>query len=237
MTIGKIIEAVRFCIDEEAQNGSNLAYANDKTRMDGIIKDKIGDALRWVCLNAPVELLSGTDTYNSSTPVPTGIIVDSTGTFTASGTTYKYIAMTGRSNGYGRIVTGSDFVRLARVRINGWHRAVINPFAEDSDEYLQLFDNYGATGTVDRPQAAMINKNIKEIEVWPVTENDTVEISYVANIPDSTINTSSDSNNVALPPNARTSFIYYLAFLLLSAYGDARAPRMLEIAKMSLSRQ
>ena len=212
MTIGKIIEAVRFCIDEEAQNGSNLAYANDKTRMDGIIKDKIGDALRWVCLNAPVELLSGTDTYNSSTPVPTGIIVDSTGTFTASGTTYKYIAMTGRSNGYGRIVTGSDFVRLARVRINGWHRAVINPFAEDSDEYLQLFDNYGATGTVDRPQAAMINKNIKEIEVWP-------------------------SNNVALPPNARTSFIYYLAFLLLSAYGDARSTRMLEIAKMSLSRQ
>lgn len=237
MTIGKIIEAVRFCIDEEAQNGSNLAYANDKTRMDGIIKDKIGDALRWVCLNAPVELLSGTDTYNSSTPVPTGIIVDSTGTFTASGTTYKYIAMTGRSNGYGRIVTGSDFVRLARVRIAGWHRAIINPFAEDSEEYLQLFDEYGATATTGRPQAAMINKNIKEIEVWPVTENDTVEISYVANIPDSSINTSSDSNNVALPPNARTSFIYYLAFLLLSAYGDARAPRMLEIAKMSLSRQ
>lgn len=237
MTIGKIIEAVRFCIDEEAQNGSNLAYANDKTRMDGIIKDKIGDALRWVCINAPVELLSGTDTHNGGTPVDTGIIVDKTGTFTASSTEYKYIAMTGRSNGYGRILTGEDFIKLARVRIAGWHRAIINPFAEDSEEYLQLFDEYGATATTGRPQAALINKKLKEIEVWPVSSGDNVEYSYVAMIPDSTINTSSDSNNVALPPNARTSFIYYLAFLLLSAYGDARAPRMLEIAKMSLSRQ
>lgn len=237
MTIGKIIEAVRFCIDEEAQNGSNLAYANDKTRMDGIIKDKIGDALRWVCINAPVELLSGTDTHDGGTPVDTGIIVDKTGTFTASGTEYKYIAMTGRSNGYGRIKTGEDYIKLARVRINGWHRAIINPFAEDSEEYLQLFDEYGATGTTDRPQAALINKKLKEVELWPVSANDTVEYSYVAMVPDSDIDTSSENNNVALPPNARTSFIYYLAFLLLSAYGDARSTRMLEIAKMSLSRQ
>lgn len=237
MIIDKIIEAVRFCIDEEAQNGADLAYANDKARMDGIIKDKIGDALRWVCLNAPVELLSGTDTLNGSTPVDTGIIVDKTGTFTASGTEYKYISMTGRTNGYGRIVTGEDFVKLARVRINGWHRAVINPFAEDSDEYLQLFDEYGATGTTDRPQAALINKKVKEIEVWPVSASDTVEYSYVATIPDGDIDASSGSNNVALPPNAKTSFIYYLAFLLLSTYGDARSTRMLEIAKMSLLKQ
>ena len=237
MTIGKIIEAVRFCIDEEAQNGSNLAYANDKTRMDGIIKDKIGDALRWVCLNAPVELLSGTDTVSGTTPVDTGIIVDKSGTFTASGTEFIYNSMSGRTTGYGRIVTGEDFIKLARVRVDGWHRAIINPFAEDSEEYLQLFDEYGAMGTPDRPQGALINKKVKEIEVWPVSENDDVEYSYVATIPDSDIDTSLDTNNVALPPNARTSFIYYLAFLLLSAYGDGRSTRMLEIAKMRLLRQ
>lgn len=233
MTIGKIIESVRFCIDEELANGSHLAaYAGDDTRMDGIIKNKIGDALRWVSLYAPSELLGGSDS-GSSQGQESGILVDKTGTFTSGGSEYKYIGLQGRDNGYGRIVTEDSFIRLVRVRVSGWHRAVKTPLDEESDEYLQLFDEYGATAVSDRPQAALIDKKKREIEVWPVSDGDTVEYTFAASIPDSSIDTSTDKN-IPLPPNVVSGFIYYLAFLLLSAYNDSRSSRMLEIARMNI---
>lgn len=226
MTVGGIIEAVRLCIDEQALNGSNLDYdtgASDNELMDNIIRGKIGDALRWVCLYGPADLLNGSDETEGGSLVSTGILIDVTGAPTSiSGTTG------------GKVVMPTNFLKLARIRVNGWHRAIQIPIAEDSEEYIQLYDSNGAAATVERPQAAFINKATKEIEVWPTGTS--VEYTYVANVNNTAIESDTDGTTVvALPPAVKTSFIYYLAFLLLSAYNDPRSVRMLEIAKMNLS--
>ena len=241
MTVEQIIKAVRWCIDEEAVNMANLADASaydfedgahtDEGLMNNIIKSKIGDALRWICLYAPADLLGGTDETETiedqTVPINTGILVDMSDVPTSISGTQA-----------GKLTMPADFVKLARVRVAGWYRAVKTLLSEDSDEYLQLYDPNGATATADRPQAALIEKSVREIEVWPTGTS--VEYTYVANIDaEDVIKERQEGGTtieyVALPPRVKTSFIYYLAFLLLSAYGDARGERMLEIAMQNLN--
>lgn len=244
MTVKEIIEAVRYCYDEQAFDGAdfNNASANDNIYMDNIIKAKIGDALRWVCLYAPADFLYGTDEPDTedtsveppgTTSHPTGILVDVTETPTP---------IPSLNPTHGVLTTSEDFIRLVRVRVPGWHRAVKVPLSEDSEEYLQLYDPNGATATADRPQAALIEKAQRQIEVWPWTTG-TVDYTYVASVDpeEHAFDVTSGEPAVTerhypLPPKAKSAFIYYLAFLLLSAYADARAPRMLEIAKMNLGK-
>lgn len=230
MLITDIISAVRYCIDEEVTNGSNLSYANDNTRMDNIIKAKIGDALRWVCLYAPADLLGGTDD-TAQNPVQTGILVDVTNAIPNS------IVIDGHAVA-GTLTMPNDFIKLARVRVSGWHRAVKVPLSEDSDEYLQLYDSNGATATADRPQAALIETSTRKLEVWPWGGSGIVPYTYVASVEPAPIRTQPSGSIIgyAFPPKVKTAIIYYIAFLLLSAYADARAPRMLEIAKMNLGK-
>ena len=232
MDVEQIIKAVRWCYDEEAQNGASFssASADDNTLMNNIIKSKIGDALRWICLYAPAELLDGSDEVS----LDTGILVDAelsdrstsdNGVEIAEGTDCLVMTMP------------ATFIKLARVRALNWHRAIIVPISEDSEEYLQLHDTNGATATNDRPQAAIRNKSTRQIELWPLPEGDSfhVEVTYVAD-PGNNYDSSSLSTKVAIPPKGKTAFIYYLAFLTLSAYEDSRAERMLEIAKMNIGR-
>ena len=245
MTVNDIIKAVRWCIDEEALNVAGIADVSaydfdggthtDEGLMNNIIKDKIGDALRWICLYAPADLLGGTDEYitpnpgATPTPVLTGILVDMQDT---------PVAISGTSAG--KLTMPADFVKLARVRVSGWYRAVKSLLTEDSDEYLQLYDVNGATATADRPQAVLIEKATREIEVWPTGTS--AEYTYVANVDpeEHAFDVTSGEPAVTerhypIPPRVKTSFIYYLAFLLLSAYGDARSEKMLQIAMQNLN--
>lgn len=232
MTVGEIIQAVRWCYDEEQMDGADFhnASSNDNTLMDNIIKSKIGDAVRWICLYSPAELLGGSDettTSGGSTLAATGILVDKTPIVTA---------ITGQTGGY--FALEADFIKLARVRVAGWHRAVKNPLSEDSEEYLQLYDTNGAAATADRPQAAIIDKETKLLEVWPTGTS--AEYTYVAAVDPEKYAFSYSGvtdplqKRYPLPPRIKTAFIYYLAFLLLSAYEDSRAARMLDIAKMNI---
>lgn len=241
MTVSEIIKSVRWCIDEEAVNASELADASaydfeegshsDNGLMNNIITDKIGDALRWVCLFGPATLLDGSDETKEeegeTVVVDPGVMKDMSVTPT-----------TIEGHNAGRITMPTDFIKLARIRVSGWHRAIKVPISEDSEEYLQLYDVNGATATADRPQAAIIDKTAKEIEVWPWTATDgEVQYTYVAATDgESFEKTEGDvtETHYALPPKARTAFIYYLAFLVLSAYGDPRAKNMFDIAKMNM---
>lgn len=238
MTVENIIKAVRWCIDEEMLNNANFnnAAGNDTAYMDNIIKDKIGDALRWICLYAPADLLGGSDESEEvggvDVPIDTGILVDMPKTGTLVPT-----VITGTDGG--KLTMPADFVKIARVRVAGWHRAVKSLISEDSDEYLQLRDDSGAKATEDRPQAVLIEKSTREIEVWPTGTS--AEYTYVANVDpeEHAFDVTSGEPAVTerhypLPPRVKTSFVYYLAFLLLSAYGDARSERMLEIAMQNL---
>jgi hypothetical protein len=49
-------------------------------------------------------------------------------------------------------------------------------------------------------------------------------------------NLNNDSTEVGIPTQVETSFIYYLAYLLLTAYGDARAKGMYDVATLNLGR-
>ena len=227
MTVGKIIKAVRWCIDEEAVNASNIADVSaydfdggthtDEGLMNNIIRHKISDALRWVCLYAPAELLSVSS--SSSTD-----IIQEDGALAASG----------------NILTPSKaIVRVLRVKGTGWHRAVLGEslLREDSEEYLQVRDSFGAAATKDRPQAVLINTKVKKVEVWPAEANDRFSLTYITDPSSASYNVDNDSTDIAVPYLVESSFIYYLAFLLLAAYGDGRAKNMYDVAVTNLGRR
>lgn len=159
MTVENIIKEVRWCFDEEAVNAAGIADVSaydfdngthtDEGLMNNIIRSRITDAVMWVCRYGSYDILSGFDNG-----VPTGAIEE-------------HVNVTATN---GLIELPYNFVRLLRVRGNNWKRAIINPISEDSDEYLQLSDDYGAAATNDRPQAVFINKGNRSLEVWPNTD-------------------------------------------------------------------
>ena len=219
MKVKDIYRRVRWCFDEEALNVSNLAgvTGGDNDLMNNIIKDKIGAALRWICLYAPAEQLSG---GGDSDGDGIDIVVDDSGSLSEDK----------------RISLGKNFIRLIRVRVEGWHRAIMGEslLKEDSDEYLQLMDENGAYATNDRPQAALIETAEKCVEVWPHQNGDTYELTKLVMPSSEDLSGITENSSIGVPALLEAAFIYYLAFLVLSAYADGRAARMLEIARMSL---
>lgn len=220
MTVQNIYKAVRWCYDEEALNNADFsnASAGDNTLMNNIIRAKLGDALRWICLYAPAEQLSGASGGGSGS---INIIVDE---------------LNKNVPADGKISLGSNFIRLIRVRCSNWHRAVMGEtlLKEDSDEYLCLMDQNGAEATNERPQAALIETAEKKVEVWPHASGAKYDLTKLVMPTTADLDNATDSTDISIPPLLKTSFLYYLAFLVLSAYEDSRAARMLEIAKMNL---
>ncbi len=228
MTVGDIVKAVRWCIDEEAVNAAALADVSaydfdggthtDLGLMNNIIRNKIPAALRWVCLHAPAEQLSCSDSSESSDAI--NIIQEDTLYATNS------------------IITPTKpLIRVVRVKGENWHRAILGDslIKEDSEEYLQLRDENGATATVDRPQAAVINTKQKNVEVCP--SNGTFVLTYIKALSDSDISgLDDDTKEVNIPASVATSLIYYLAYLLCTAYGDTRAKSLYENATLNLLR-
>lgn len=231
MTVGDIIKAVRWCIDEEAVNAASIADVSafdyeggahtDIGLMNNIIKHKIITALRWVCLYAPSEQLGG-----SGTAADIDIIHEDSNLIATNNT----------------ITPSETLVRVIRVKGTGWHRAILGDtlIKEDSDEYLQVRDENGAQATKDRPQAALVNTKEKKVEVWPVESGDTFTLTYITTLAESDISGLDSPGwedvEVGVPPSVETSFIYYLAFLLLTAYDDGRAKSMYEIALLNLGK-
>ena len=229
MTVGEIIKSVRWCIDEEAVNMAEIADVSaydfeggihtDIGLMNNIIRHKIPDALRWVCLYAPAEQLSG----GSGSQQDSIDVIHEDTTLTADGNV---------------LTPSKTLVRVIRVKGTGWHRAILGDslIKEDSDEYLQVHDTNGAEATIDRPQAALVNTKEKKVEVWP--GNGTFLLTYITTLSSTDIqNLDNDNTPVGVPVQVETSFIYYLAYLLLTAYGDARAKSMFDVAMLNLGRK
>lgn len=216
MTVKAIIEQVRWSLDEEK------GYEDYETGyMDRIIKAKIYDALRWVSLYADASLLS-TDTAS-----------------TTSGSSNIYHSDTVHVDTNGCIELEGNFLRLIRVRVAGWSRAIMTPITEDSEEYMMQHDaNYSeAKADKTRPQAAIIESVPPRLELFPkpsVTEN--VSLTYAMSFSDATWDASKTDAEltVAIPAKVQTAYIYYLAYLVMIAYGDnTKASAMLETAKMN----
>ena len=213
MKVEDIIKAVRWCIDEESNNTSEITDEKDDLYMDNIIKSKINDALHWIAITA------------ASSPV----LSDSEKVGTTTSSTIK-VESFDDTRGIGVITMPSDteVINISRVRGDGWFKAV-TPVEDTDDEALMMYDDT-AKGTADRPLAAIMRENPICILLQPMP--DKAVISFVG-VPKN-VSIASDATNVAIPDKLKNAFIYYIAFLLLSAYDDTKASQMYTIALQQL---
>lgn len=213
MKVEDIIKAVRWCIDEESNNTAEITDEKDDLYMDNIIKSKINDALHWIAITA------------ASSPV----LSDSKKVGTTTSSTIK-VESFDDTRGIGAITMPSDteVINISRVRGKGWFKAV-TPVEDTDDEALMMFDDT-AKGTADRPLATIMRENPIRILLQPIP--DEAVISFVG-VPKN-VSITSDATDVAIPDKLSNAFIYYIAFLLLSAYDDTKASQMYTIALQQL---
>lgn len=227
MSIEEIIKAVRWCIDEESNNTSEITDEKDDLYMDNIIKSKINDALHWIAITAASSsVLSDSKSAASDKTDSEKTVSEKVDATTSS--TIK-VESFDDTKGIGVITMPSDteVINISRVRGIGWFKAV-TPVEDTEDEALMMFDDT-AKGTEDRPLATIMRENPIRILLQPIP--DEAVISFVG-VPKN-VDTAS-STDIAIPDKLSNAFIYYIAFLLLSAYDDTKANQMYTIALQQL---
>lgn len=209
MDISKIKSRVRLCIDEGASTND---YAD--TSMDAVIDNSIDSAILWCARQAPLELLmqSGSGFIKDAKIEENGV------TLTNGSDTNKPSTLT----------LPSDFLRIARLRRDGWHKGITTPISEDSDDYLMLRDQT-ATASLNRPIAVYIAGESPKLELWDGethTATNDLHFSYIT----SDLDTIKSGTGISSGSLLETAIIYYAAYLTLIAYGDSRAQGMLDVA-------
>ncbi len=218
MTIKEIINAVRWSIDDETRTEAAIADGGDDVYTDNIIRSKIGDALHWLSVTAPSSIIL-TDPKKAQQTATT----DGTLKIEAYDDTFDIGKIT--------LPTNIDVLAVCRVRCLGWNKGVV-PVDDTEDSALMMFDETSA-GTVDRPQAVLMRESPAVILVQPKGLSATVSyISVPNNV--SIDDTTDDNTDISVPQGMRSAFVYYIAYLLLTAFGDARAQSMLSVAVVEL---
>lgn len=211
MTISEIINKVKWCIDHETHEDAKLADNGEDSYMDNIIRAKINDARRWLAVATSQSVTLSSSPSSSSSSVTTLTITPYDG--------FSGIAII-------TIPESLSTVTLTRVRLSSWHKSA-TPIPDTSNDALLMFDET-AKGTADRPLATVMQGSSTRILVQPYASTDTAEIVYIGIASD--IDTSSDDSIVEVPTIHESAFIYYIAYLLLTAYQDPRAQAMFAIA-------
>lgn len=224
MKVDEIIKQVRWCIDEETSGTAYLTDNKDDVYMENIIRAKIPDALHWIAITA-----SASSVLSSSSSTQKNASSD-----VASTTTTMTVTSFDGHEDIGVITMPSSVsvFNINRVRGKGWHKAVV-PVEDTSDEALMMFDDT-SKGTIDRPQAAIMRVKPLKVLVQPMPSDGTVSVSYVGVPTDITKGSGEEGDSVEISDNFRGAFIYYIAFLLLSAYDDSKANQMYSIAMQQL---
>lgn len=227
MSIEEIIKAVRWCIDEESNNTSEITDEKDDLYMDNIIKSKINDALHWIAITAASSsVLSDSEKVASDKTDSEKTASEKVDATTSSTIKVESFDDT-RGIGVITMPSNTEVINISRVRGDSWFKAV-TPVEDTDDEALMMYDDT-AKGTEDRPLATIMRENPIHILLQPIP--DEAVISFVG-VPKN-VDTSS-SKDVAIPDKLSNAFIYYIAFLLLSAYDDTKANQMYTIALQQL---
>lgn len=224
MKVDEIIKQVRWCIDEETSGTSYITDDKDDVYMENIIRAKIPDALHWIAITASASsvLSSSSSTQKNAS----SDVASTTATMTVT-------SFDGHEDiGVITMPSSVSVFNINRVRGKGWHKAVI-PVEDTSDEALMMFDDT-SKGTIDRPQAAIMRVKPLQVLVQPMPSDGTISVSYVGVPTDVTNGSGEEGDSVEISDNFRGAFIYYLAFLLLSAYDDSKANQMYSIALQQL---
>ncbi len=212
MKVEDIIKQVRWCIDEESNNTSAITDEKDDLYMDNIIKSKINDALHWIAITAASSSVFAESRKTSDT---------------SSKISVKDYDAT-KNIGIFTMDENTEIISISRVRGKEWFKAVI-PVEDTDNESYMMFDE-SAMGTADRPQAAIMRENPIKILLQPKPTE--AVVSFVG-VPKN-VDVSSETTDVAITDKLKNAFIYYLAFLLLSAYNDNKATHMYTIALQQL---
>ena len=212
MKVEDIIKQVRWCIDEESNNTSAITDEKDDLYMNNIIKSKINDALHWIAITAASSSVFAESKKTSDT---------------SSKISVKDYDAT-KNIGIITMDENTEIIAISRVRGNDWFKAVI-PVEDTDNEAYMMFDE-SAMGTADRPQAAIMRENPISILLQPKPTE--AVVSFVG-VPKN-VDVSSETTDVAIADKLKNAFIYYLAFLLLSAYNDNKATHMYTIALQQL---
>ena len=212
MKVEDIIKQVRWCIDEESNNTSAITDEKDDTYMDNIIKSKINDALHWIAITAASSSVFAESKKTSDTSLKISV-----GDHDAT-----------KNIGIITMDANTEIIAISRVRGKEWFKAVI-PVEDTDNEAYMMFDE-SAMGTADRPQAVIMRENPIKILLQPKPTE--AVVSFVG-VPKN-VDVSSETTDVAITDKLKNAFIYYLAFLLLSAYNDNKATHMYTIALQQL---
>lgn len=186
MSIEEIIKAVRWCIDEESNNTSEITDEKDDLYMDNIIKSKINDALHWIAITA------------ASSPV----LSDSKSIGSTSDTIQVSDFDSNHNIGVITMPSNMEIITINRIRGASWYKAV-TPVEDTDDEALMMYDD-AANGTIDRPQAAIMRENPIKILMQPKTS--TAVITYVG-VPKS-VSTDASTTDVSIPDKLKNAFWY-----------------------------
>ena len=212
MKVEDIIKQVRWRIDEESNNTSAITDEKDDTYMDNIIKSKINDALHWIAITAASSSAFAESKNTSDTSSKISVVdYDTT-----------------KNIGIITMDENTEIISISRVRGKEWFKAVI-PVEDTDNEAYMMFDE-SAMGTADRPQATIMRENPIQILLQPKPTE--AVVSFVG-VPKN-VDVSSETTDVAITDKLKNAFIYYLAFLLLSAYNDNKATHMYTIALQQL---
>lgn len=200
MTVKETIDSVRLAMDEER------GYEDYETLyMDNVIKARLDDALSWTLLHADGTLL---------TDGASGSIQD----------------MDVTADAQGCVTLPENFLRVIRVRVSSWARAIMKPVSEDSAEYLMQSDPT-AMADATRPQAALIATARPKLQLFPPPQGgETVSLTCAVRV---SADTGDDSATVGVPEKAKAAYIYYICYLVALAYNDGRAQAFLQTAIMS----
>lgn len=219
MTLEQIFKEVKYAIDEADNNfnADNISLARFMVDNRRQIARCAQSAVRWLAHKAPPEMLAGSD-EDMSAGVPD-----------IMQTNPSDCVLSNRSS----VSLPADFIRLARVRLDGWNRSIQKPIFENSEEYLMVND-VTATATGENPVAALILDNPRKLELWPKGDNLSITIIREPKMIINrlkTVTPDTDSVIVPIPPAIHEPLVYMTAYLLLAGYRDSGAAAMFEITK------
>lgn len=207
-SVGTIVSDVQTCIDEIAKNDSEWLLGQDASEMDGIIKSKIYDAVRFVYLNADIGLLDLTWNKVQEATVQTD------------------------NRNKAVMAIDDDVLRICYIHLAGWVRPIDEVILSSSKEYATL-SNPITTGYPDNPKAALsmgdtpIAKRVLELYGVADASKKTVKLGYMPEPQE--VDGAYD-----IPEKVYRGVVYYAAGLTLLTYKDTHADALMNQSMMMI---
>lgn len=225
VTKSGIISRVRLLLDEIGLNDSGFETGKDEQELDTLIGELALEALRFVNINAPRELLEADKALSSAEA--------------EEGSPYAMEDGILPDTKIGVFSSVTDFLRLVQVRCSAWSKPVFDAVKDDTPEWEKLGNRF-LTGTPEYPEVG-ISKSYNptssgltethEISLYCIptegASSATAEVYYMAKPEWEEIE---EDVQVKLSFLLQDAYYYYLAYLVMMALGDSRGKTALEQA-------